>query len=98
MAEVMRAGANPCSPFLDQGPQANPLQLTHAVRRYEYACAHLTEGRGLLIDGYPQALRDERVRREQSANATADDDNAWPRIHHATPQPETIDSKLLSAL
>src|SRR5262245_3145614 len=75
MAEVMRAGTNPGSMLLDQGPQSHPLQLARAVRRYENACAYLTEGRGLLVDGYPQTLRVQRVGCEQSANAAADNYN-----------------------
>ena len=81
----MGAGADPRSPSLDQWSQSHPLQLAYAVRRYEYACSHLAEGRGLLIDGYPQALRDERVRREQSANAAADNYNVRSRICHKAP-------------
>src|SRR5262245_57471592 len=80
MAEVMRAGANPRSVLLDQRSQSHPLQLAHTVRRYEHACAYLAEGRGLLVDRYPQALRDQRIRCEQSANAAADNYNVQSRI------------------
>ena len=82
MAEVMRAGADPGAPFLDQVSQAHPLQLAHAVRRDEYACSYFAERWGLLINRYPQALCDERVRGEQSANAAADDHNVQSRICH----------------
>src|SRR5512144_1550849 len=95
MAKVLRAGANPRSPFLDQRSQSDPLQLAYAVWRYEYACSHLTEGRGLLIDGYPQALRDKRVRCEQSAYAAADNQSVQSRICHRAPWLECIPATLV---
>ena len=58
------------------------MQLADAIRRQEHPGADLAEARGLLIDRNPEAVSDQRVRREQSANTTSDDDNIGPRLRH----------------
>ena len=75
MTEIMRAGADPGAEFLHRRLQADALQLAHAVRRQEHAGADFAKRRGLLVDRDIEAVGDQRVCREQAADASADDNN-----------------------
>ena len=68
--------------FSTAGPKSDPLQLAHAVRCQEHAGPDLAEGRGLLIDRHAEPVGEQRVRREQAADAAADDHDVGPFLQH----------------
>ena len=49
--------------------------MADAVRRQEHAGADFAQGRGLLVNPDIDAVGDQRVRCEQAADASADDNN-----------------------
>ncbi len=83
MAKILRGGSDLGSPFLDRRSQSYALQLPHAVWRDEYAGADLAEGRCLLVNRHSQPVRDQCVRREQTADPASNDCNVQSRIRHA---------------
>ena len=87
MAEIMRAGADPGAGLLDRRPKADALQMAHAVRRQKHAGADFTERGRLLVDRDIEAAGDQRVRREQPADAAANDDNPEPLPLHLPVRP-----------
>jgi hypothetical protein len=72
-------GADPGAVFLHRRQQADPFQLAHTVGGQEYAGADFAPARGLLVNGDVEAGR-EGVRREQAADAAADDCNRKPHV------------------
>ena len=81
MAEISRLGPNPGAALFHRGSEAHPLQLAHAVWRQEHAGADLAKAGGLLIDRHLEAVRDQRIRGEQAADAAADDHNVRSLLH-----------------
>ncbi len=80
--EILRPVADFCAPLLDRRPESHPLQLPHAVRRDVYAGSDFSQGWGLLVNRYREALRDQGVCRKQAADAAADDDNVRSPLGH----------------
>ena len=73
VAEVVGTGADPRAPFLHRRLQSDPLQMPHAVGGEEHAGADLADRGRLLVDRNPHALGDQRIGREQAADAASDD-------------------------
>ena len=82
LAKVTRIGADPGTPPLDCGTKASSLQLTHAVGCQEYAGADFAECGRLFIYGDPEAVRYQRIRREQPANSASNNHDVGTRCRH----------------
>ena len=86
VAKIVRTVADPGTPSFHLRPEAYPLQLPHAVRRQENPCSDFTERGCLLIDGNMEAVGDQRVRSEQSANSASNDHDSELRLRHRPTQ------------
>src|SRR5262245_4050268 len=85
MAEISGFETDARSPLVQCRAKAYPLKLARAVWRHEHPGPNLAERRGLFIDRYAQALREQRIGREQTANSAAHDRNMEPITrHHCT--------------
>ena len=74
--------ANPGAPSFHLRSETHALQLSHAVRSQKDPCSDFTERGRLLIDGNMEAVGDQRVRGEQSANSASNDHDSELRLHH----------------
>jgi hypothetical protein len=81
VAEISGIRTNARPPSFHGLAQSYSVELAHTVRCQEYPGSDLAKGRGLLINGYPDAMCDQRVRSEQSADSTPDNDDFELRLH-----------------
>ena len=50
VAKVVRARTDSCAPFLDGGPEAHTIQVTHGIRCHKNTSADLAQCECLLIN------------------------------------------------
>ena len=81
VAEIRGFQADTGAPALDRAAEPDALEVTYRVRRDIDAGADLADRRGLLVDGDAQPAREQRVGREQAADAAADYRYAGPGSH-----------------
>ena len=81
VAEIRGCRADAGAPALDRAAESDALEVAHRVRRDVDAGADLADRRGLLVDGDAQPVREQRVGREQAADAAADDRYVEPGCH-----------------
>ena len=86
VAKIVRTVADPGTPSFHLMSETHALQLPHAVRRQEYPCSDFSERRCLLIDGNMEAMGDQRIRGEQSANSASNDHDGKLRLRHRPTQ------------
>ena len=82
LPKVPGSRTNPGSQPFDRRQEPKALKLADAVRGQEHAGADLAEARGLLIDRHLNAVRDQRIGGEQSANSASNYNNVRPRLRH----------------
>src|SRR5277367_555057 len=82
LPKVPGSSTNPGSQPLYRRPQPNPLKLADTVWGQKHAGADFTEARGLLIDRHLNAVRDQRIGGEQSADPASNYNNVRPRPCH----------------
>src|SRR5262249_28521841 len=88
MAKIRRAGADPRAVALHRRLKTDPLQLPHAVRGEKHAGADFAERGSLLVDGYVEAVGEQRVGREQAADTSTDDNNRKPHLFGSALSPQ----------
>lgn len=81
MAEISGIRANARAPSFHGWAQPQSVELAHTVRCQEYPGSDLAKGGGLLTNGYRDAMCDQRVRSEQSADSAPDNDDFELRLH-----------------
>ena len=81
VAEIRGSRADTGAPALDRAAEPDALQVSYRVRRHVDTGADLADRRGLLVDGNVQPAREQRVGREQAADAAADDRDAGSGNH-----------------